>query len=48
MGVPETVEYRPKWAISLDEIGCVLADAEHGGAAEFRAGLAERRRRSPA
>jgi SRSO17 transposase len=52
-GVPETVEYRPKWRIALDEIdrvlasgarfGCVLADAEYGRAAEFRAGLAERR-----
>jgi SRSO17 transposase len=52
-GVPETVAYRPKWAIALDEIdrvlasgarfGWVLADAEYGRAAEFRAGLAERR-----
>jgi len=52
-GVPETVAYRPKWRIALDEIdrvlasgarfGCVLADAEYGRAAEFRAGLAERR-----
>ena len=52
-GVPGTVAYRPKWAIALDEIdrvlvsgarfGCVLADAEYGKAAEFRAGLAERR-----
>jgi SRSO17 transposase len=52
-GVPEAVEYRPKWKIALDEIdrvlgsgarfGCVLADAEYGRAAEFRAGLAERR-----
>jgi SRSO17 transposase len=52
-GVPETVEYRPKWKIALDEIdrvlasgarfGCVLADAEYGKAAEFRAGLGERR-----
>jgi SRSO17 transposase len=52
-GVPETVAYRPKWRIALDEIdrvlasgarfGCVLADAEYGKAAEFRAGLAERR-----
>jgi len=51
--VPEAVEYRPKWAIALDEIdrvlasgarfGCVLADAEYGKAAEFRHGLAERR-----
>src|ERR671910_611211 len=52
-GVPEAVAYRPKWQIALDEIdrvlasgarfGCVLADAEYGKAAEFRAGLAERR-----
>jgi SRSO17 transposase len=52
-GVPETVAYRPKWKIALDEIdrvlasgarfGHVLADAEYGRAAEFRAGLAERR-----
>src|SRR4051812_43533897 len=51
-GVPETVAYRPKWKIALDEIdrvlasgarfGCVLADAEYGKAAEFRHGLAER------
>ncbi len=53
MGVPEAIGYRPKWRIALDEIdrvlasgarfGCVLADAEYGKAAEFRAGLAERR-----
>jgi len=53
-GVPETVAYRPKWKIALDEIdrvlasgarfGAVLADAEYGRAAEFRAGLAERHR----
>jgi SRSO17 transposase len=52
-GVPEAVEYRPKWKIALDEIdrvlasgarfGCVLADAEYGKAAEFRRGLAERK-----
>ena len=52
-GVPEAVGYRPKWKIALDEIdrvlasgarfGSVLADAEYGKAAEFRAGLAERR-----
>jgi SRSO17 transposase len=52
-GVPGTVAYRPKWKIALDEIdrvlaagarfGAVLADAEYGRAAEFRAGLAERR-----
>jgi SRSO17 transposase len=51
--VPETVGHRPKWRIALDEIdrvlaagarfGCVLADAEYGRAAEFRAGLNERR-----
>src|ERR687884_410401 len=51
-GVPEAVAYRPKWRIALDEtdrvlaagarFGCVLADAEYGRAAEFRAGLAER------
>jgi DDE superfamily endonuclease len=52
-GVPEAVAYRPKWKIALDEIdrvlaagtrfGWVLADAEYGRAAEFRAGLGERR-----
>ena len=52
-GVPATTEYRPRWAIALDGIdralasgarfGCVPADAECGGAAEFRAGLAVRR-----
>jgi SRSO17 transposase len=51
-GVPEAITYRPKWQIALDEIdrvlasgarfGCVLADAEYGKAAEFRAGLDER------
>jgi SRSO17 transposase len=51
-GVPEAIEYRPKWRIALGEIdrvlasggrfGCVLADAEYGKAAEFRAGLGER------
>ena len=50
---PRRSRYRPKWRIALDEIdrvlasgarfGCVLADAEYGKAAEFRAGLAERR-----
>src|SRR3954465_12376421 len=54
-GVPETVAYRPKWRIALDEVdrvlaagarfGWVLADAEYGKAAEFRAGLAERQLR---
>lgn len=53
VGVPETLVYRPKWKIALDEIdrvlassarfGCVLADAEYGKAAEFRASLGERR-----
>jgi hypothetical protein len=53
VGVPEAVAYRPKWRVALDEIdrvlasgarfGCVLADAEYGKAAEFRAGLGERR-----
>src|SRR5690348_6987463 len=52
-GVPETVGYRPKWKVALDEVdrvlaagarfGHVLADAEYGRAAGFRAGLAERR-----
>jgi SRSO17 transposase len=52
-GVPDTVAYRPKWEVALDEIdrvlasgarfGQVLADAEYGKAAEFRHGLAERR-----
>jgi SRSO17 transposase len=52
VGVPEAIAYRPKWAVALDEIdrvrasggrfGCVLADAEYGKAAEFRAGLGER------
>jgi SRSO17 transposase len=51
-GVPEAITYRSKWRIALDEIdralasgahfGCVLADAEYGKAAEFRAGLGER------
>ena len=51
--MPEAVGYRPKWKIALDEIdrvlasgarfGAVLADAEYGKAAEFRAGLDERR-----
>jgi SRSO17 transposase len=51
-GVPEAVAYRPKWRVALDEIdrvlasgarfGRVLADAEYGKAAEFRAGLGER------
>ncbi|HEX8374221.1 MAG TPA: IS701 family transposase, partial [Geminicoccaceae bacterium] len=51
-GVPETVRYRPKRRVALDEIdrvlasgarfGCVLANAEYGKAAEFRHGLGER------
>jgi SRSO17 transposase len=51
-GVPEETEHRPKWRIALEEIdrvlasgarfGCVLADAEYGKAAEFRAGLSAR------
>ncbi len=51
-GVPEAIEYRPKWRIALEEIdrilasgarfGCVLADAEYGKVAEFRRGLGER------
>jgi SRSO17 transposase len=50
--VPEAIGYRPKWTIALGEIdrvlasgarlGCVLADAEYGKAAEFRHGLSER------
>src|SRR3954452_3793969 len=50
-GVPDAVASGPKWRIALDEIdrvlaagarfGAVLADAEYGRAAEFRAGLAE-------
>jgi SRSO17 transposase len=49
VGVPEAIGYRPKWRIALDEVdrvlasgarfGCVLADAEYGKAADFRAGL---------
>jgi SRSO17 transposase len=51
-GVPLLVEYQPKWRIALEEIdrvrtagavfGCVVADAEYGKVAQFRAGLAER------
>jgi SRSO17 transposase len=50
--VPETIGYRPKWRIALDEIdriraagvrfGTVLADAGYGMCAEFRHGLSER------
>jgi SRSO17 transposase len=49
--VPESVTYRPKWKIALDEIARirresvrfadVLADAGYGCAAEFRAGLSD-------
>src|SRR5215208_5100533 len=52
VSVPEAIGYLPKWRMALDGIdrvlaagarfGCVLADAEYGKAAEFRAGLAER------
>ena len=52
-GVPEGTSHRPKWWVALGEadrvlasgarFGCVLADAEYGKAAEFRAGLGERR-----
>jgi len=52
-GVPETIGYRPRWRIALDEVdralasgarfGCILADAEYGKTAEFRAGLGGRR-----
>jgi SRSO17 transposase len=52
VGVPKAMEHRPKWKIALEEadrvlasgarFGCVLADAEYGKAAGFRAGLAER------
>jgi SRSO17 transposase len=52
VGVPEAIDHRPKWRIALDEIdrvlasgarfGCLLADAEYGKVAEFRAGLGER------
>ncbi len=54
-GVPEDVPLRPKWRIALEEIdrvsaagarfSCVLADAEYGKAAAFRAGLSERKHR---
>lgn len=50
--VPETIGYRPKWQIALDELdrvrtagvrfGCVLADAGYGICAEFRRGLTAR------
>jgi SRSO17 transposase len=51
-GVPLPVEYQPKWRLALEEIdrvraagaafGCVVADAEYGKAAPFRAGLEAR------
>jgi SRSO17 transposase len=50
--VPDTISYRPKWQIALDEIdrvratevrfGGVLADAGYGVCAEFRQGLTKR------
>jgi SRSO17 transposase len=50
--VPDTISYRPKWQIALDEIdrvraagvrfGCALADAGYGVCAEFREGLTKR------
>jgi SRSO17 transposase len=50
--VPDTISYRPKWQIALDELdrvraagvrfGCVLADAGYGMCAEFRQGLTAR------
>jgi SRSO17 transposase len=48
-GVPETITFRPKWRIALDEIrrlhelrfGTVLADAGYGVCADFRRGLCE-------
>lgn len=50
--VPESIGYRPKWRIALDEVdrlsasgvrfGCVLADAGYGMCAAFRRGLTER------
>lgn len=51
-GVPDEIDYRPKWKIALDEIdrllvadiqfGDVLADCEYGRCSEFRAALSER------
>lgn len=50
-GVPESIVFRPKWKIALDEIanvvkagvsfGDVLADAGYGACAEFRRGVTE-------
>lgn len=49
VGVPEEIEFRPKWRIALDEVrrlklegvrfGTVLADAGYGVCAAFRHGL---------
>jgi SRSO17 transposase len=51
-GVPAAIAGRPKWRLALDELdrvraagarfGGVVADAEYGKAAGFRAGLSER------
>jgi SRSO17 transposase len=51
--IPETISFRPKWRIALDEIdillehgvefGDVLADAGYGSCGEFRAALSERK-----
>jgi SRSO17 transposase len=51
-GVPDDIDYQPKWKIALGEIdrllatgvrfGDVLADTEYGGCAEFRRGLTQR------
>lgn len=51
-GVPDTISFRPKWQIALDEIdrllenevqfGDVLADAGYGSCGEFRSGLSQR------
>jgi SRSO17 transposase len=50
-GIPETVTFRPKWKIALDEIervrragvsfGDVLGDAGYGMCADFRRGLSD-------
>jgi len=51
VGVPDDVEFQPKWRIALDEVrriktsgvtfGTVLADAGYGACADFRRGLSE-------
>src|SRR5690606_4017900 len=51
-GVPDSISFRPKWQIALDEIdrllenkvqfGDVLADAGYGSCGEFRSGLSQR------